>query len=58
MTSTYHRIMDSDNIMKGQISLEHICDCLITHITGTWLLTSMRTIMSLQITCVNKSFIT
>jgi len=27
--------MDSDNIMKGQISLEHICDCLITYITGT-----------------------
>jgi len=58
MASTYHRIMDSENNKIGQISLEHICDCLITYITGTWMLTSMCTIMNLQITCVNKSFIT
>ena len=59
MTSTYQRILDPYNNMIGYISLEHTCDCMsYTNITQTWMIPTKYMMVHLQITCVNKRFIT
>ena len=57
MTSTYQRIMETHNNIRGDISLEHTCDCLITNITQTWMIPNMYMMMYLQITCDYECFI-
>jgi hypothetical protein len=57
MISTYQRILDPNNNIRGDISLEHTGDSLIKNITQTRMIPTMYMMMYLQITCVYECFI-